>query len=247
MSANNLSTSIQNAANIILNILNQVTQTDCGVSTNFSSQAINSSYSLLEELSELSLKSSNSSGQPNNTIQTQSFLLYTTLINSTNLSNLTIPSSSDTGPQVTFGNVMNQNVDSNNLPNLLAISYIYLKENPLSCNKASPSINFTLDIKDGATLKPVEVAVPVQVSYPKSRFGSIISCPNSVSCSKTVDSNGNSVCNCQDISIFNVKAQLANIYERSQLKQLNLENFKKLFSSLPVKKWAFWIALVFTV
>ena len=235
-----ISAHIQQAAEVISNVLNQVTVTDCGVSTEFSSQAINNSYSMIGELSDLSLKDYNPTNAPE-TVRTDLFVLYSTLIDSSNLSGLTVAPDSN-APQVKFGAVNNS--ASPNLPDTLALSYIYLKKDPTSCIDTPPT-NFTLEIKDGKTFQPVKVVVPIQVTYPRDIFKNDI-CPSSTGCEKSADSSGNTVCSCEDISIFDVGSQLANIYRNSQLNKLNLENFKKIFTTAIFSKWSFWAAVICT-
>lgn len=233
----NLTEVTQQVADILSNVLNQINQTDCSMATSFASQTINSTYSILGQLADLSLK--NASAGQNTTITTDSFLMYGTVVNSNQLQNLSA-APSDSTPQVTLGTVNNPQ----NLPSTVLISYTYLKRDMTSCSSVPPT-NFTLEIKDATTFQPLTVSVPVTVTYPSSIFKSI-SCPSS-SCAPDTDSSGNIVCSCSDISIFDVKNQLINIYQNSQLKQITLQNLAALFTNPPFKRWSFWVAIGYSL
>ena len=240
-SSTDLSTTIEQAAGVLSNALSYVLQSDCGISTNFSSQALNSSYAILDELSDLSVKNSNQTGNPQ-IIDTGAFLLYSILLNSSQLSNQVINASNST-PVVTLGTVNN----TTSLPDLVSLSYIYMKQDPQACNKtasSNPSTAVTLQIKDGETFQPITVSVSVTVTYPASVFKNL-DCEEE--CTESKDSSGNPSCECSDISYFDIKNQLAKIYKSSMLSQITADNLKRLFTNPPYTKWSFWVAICYSV
>ena len=239
-SSTDLSTTIEQAAGVLSNVIKFVTQSDCGISTTFSSQALNSSYSLIGELSDLSIKISNQTGDPQR-IDTGSFLLYSILLNSSQLSNYVI-NASDNAPAVTLGTVNNASA----LPDIVSLSYIYMKQDPQACNKiasSNPPTAVTLQIKNGETFEPITVSVPVKVTYPASVFKNL-ECEEG--CSESKDSSGNPTCECSDISYFDIKNQLANIYKNSMLSQITADNLKLLFTNPPYTKWSFWVTICYS-
>jgi hypothetical protein len=78
------------------------------------------------------------------------------------------------------------------------------------------------------------------VSYPKQIF-STVSCANG--CSQSSDANGDITCSCQNISIFNVQAQLSKLYDDSNLHLLTFSNIKKIFTSAIFLQWSFWVTV----
>ena len=132
------------------------------------------------------------------------------------------------------------------LPSTVAVSYTYLKKNLINCNSASPPTNFTLAIKDPKTQIPITIDASVQVVYPKQYFPNT-QCPSETSCSSRQDSNGNAVCSCNSMSIFDVKDQLESLFENSELNQINLGNLRELFANPPYKRWSFWVIIGYSI
>mgnify|MGYP001187837105 FL=1 len=237
-SSNNLTNSLQEFVNTLSNIIEYVHINDCGMKTNFSSLAINDTSSMISMIADLSLRDA-SVNQPI-IFNSKMLYIYAILINNNQLSNLVI-ALDPRYPQLQFGTVQN----SSSLPNTLAVEYTYLKKDPLSCNN-TPSTNFMLEIKNGETFQPIGVSVPVKVTYSSKNFNNI-QCPSTNDddeiCEQSTSFNGDTVCSCKDISIFDVKAQLINIYKNSQLYQLNLKNLRELFTHPPYNRWSFWVAI----
>ena len=238
-SGQNTTSAIQKAADIISNVFTQISVTDCGLSTNFSSEAVNQSYYILDKLSDLSLRDASMNQQQ--IVQTSSFLVYSVLVAKSQLANLTI-APSDSTPALTI----TADQDLKGLPSTVAVSYIYLNRNLLNCNSSSPPTNFTLEVKDGKTFQPIKVAASVQVLYPRKYFPDA-TCPSASSCERSQSSNDDVICGCEDLALFDIKGQLANIYKSSQLYQLNLQNFIALFTHPPYKRWSFWVAIGYSI
>ena len=234
----NLSSAIQDAANTISNTFNQITQLDCGLFSNFSIQALNSTYDALQQLSDVSLKA-NTSSNPQTNIFTDAFAMYSGVYSSSQLNNLELNVNPD-APQLQFGTIAN----AQSLPSVIALTYIYLKRDPLSCNHAVPTTNFTLEFKDANTWQPITVDTSIQVTYPSNTFKEV-EC--NAGCSQNKNSQGNVVCDCEDISIFDVKNQLARLYQESNLHLLTLSNILAIFSAPLYLQWSFWVIVVSTL
>ena len=237
-SSANLTDSLQAASNIISNTFNQITQLDCGLYDNFSTQALNSTYDALQQLSDVSLKA-NTSSNPQSNISTDAFIMFSGVYDSSQLNNLSL-NVNDNIPQLQFGSIAN----ASSLPASVALTYIYLKRDPLSCDHSVPATNFTLEFKDASTMQPITVSTTIQVTYPSSIFKEV-KCNEG--CSQNKDSEGNVVCDCEDISVFDVKNQLARLYEESNLKLLTVSNFLAIFSAPLYLQWSFWVIVVSTL
>ena len=237
-SSANLTDSLQAASNIISNTFNQITQLDCGLYDNFSTQALNSTYDALQQLSDVSLKA-NTSTNPQSNISTDAFIMFSGVYDSSQLNNLSL-NVNDNIPQLQFGSIAN----ASSLPASVALTYIYLKRDPLSCDHSVPATNFTLEFKDASTMQPITVSTTIQVTYPSSIFKEV-KCNEG--CSQNKDSEGNVVCDCEDISVFDVKNQLARLYEESNLKLLTVSNFLAIFSAPLYLQWSFWVIVVSTL
>lgn len=233
----NLTTSIQECAEILSDILNEV-NSDCGLSTNFSSIAINSTYALLGNLSDLLLRNATAE-DGSKVIITENFVTYSQNVHPSQLNNLTIDTGMSSSPSLQLGDV--QNIES--LPSLITVEYIYLRYDPLRCDK-TPSQNVTVQFKDASTRQPVTVVTSVKVTYPKETFPDV-TCEEE--CSKSTDSSGNVACECDDISIFDIKNQLAYLYNNSNLKHLTIANIKLAFSADIIRRWSFWVMVGYTV
>jgi hypothetical protein len=232
----NISSAVQQEADIISNVQNEVSESDCAMATTFSSEATNQTYQYLEQLSNLILQ--NLSVGQQNVITTSSLILYSAIVSTSNLSNFTIALDS-AAPAITFGNFTGQNV-----PNSVAITYTY-SMNKQGCTN-NPSPDFTLEVKDPVSLQPLQnFNVPISVVYSKSTFGNI-QCTET-GCQATTDSNGNTVCACSDISVFDVKNQLARIYQNSELRYLTINNLLDALSHPPYTKWSFWVIIGYSV
>ena len=232
-----LESALQEAANIISNSLNQITQLDCGLWSNFSLGALNSSYALLQELSEISLKAANSTNATSN-FSTSAFQMISGIYNLSQMNNLNI-NASDSAPQAQLGNITNLQ----DLPPSIALTYIYLNQDPTSCEK-TPSTDFVLQFQDPNTWESISVNTSVTVTYPKSIFKDIIC---KYGCSKEKDSQGNSMCSCVDVSVFDIKNQLGLLYENSNFKLITLDNIADIFKAPLYREWAFWVGVIATL
>ena len=234
----NLSDSIQTASNIISNTFNQITQLDCGLYDNFSIQALNSTYDALRELSDISLKSNISSNLQTN-ITTDAFIMFSGVYSSSQLNDLTLDINNNI-PQLQLGTIAN----AQSLPSSVALTYIYLKRDPLNCDHSVPATNFTLEFKDASTWKPITIDTSIQVTYPSSIFKEV-KC--NAGCSQNKNSQGNVVCDCKDIAIFDVKNQLARLYQESNLHLLTVSNILAIFNAPLYLQWSFWVIVVGTL
>ena len=227
-----LTSSIENMVGILSNVQNQISSTDCLMATTFSSEATNQTYQYLDELSNLILQDL-SVGQEN-TIKTSDLILYSATIDANDLTNFMIAPDS-AAPKITLGDLVGQNIASSSI----AITYIYSKSKNGCTN--NPKQDFVIEVKDGSSLQPLQnFNIPINVIYNASVFGSI-KCAGG--CKATADTNGDLVCSCQDISIFDVKNQLARIYENSQLKYLTINNLLDVLYNPPYSKWSFWVII----
>ena len=234
----NLTDAVQQVADTLSTIITKVVDGDCGLSTDFSVQAINTTYELLGVLSDISLENATNDDAPQ-IIDTSAFVSYSALVNSGELSGMTIQAS-DGSPEVTLGVPQ----DAQNLPGLVAVNYIYMKEDPLSCNN-TPSTNFTISFKDGSTFQPITVNTSVEVTYSTSAFPRGVTCTDGCISSKAA--NGNTKCSCPDISVFNVGSQLAAIYQQSNLHFITMDSFWRLFKEPMYKNWALWAVVGYTL
>ena len=230
------SSNLQKMADILSNLFNQISEVDCGLHSNFSTHAYNTSYTTLQKLSELSLKTLSSDSSAESNLSTDSFVMYSEIVDSSNLNNLQINASAGS-PAIQLGTIQN----SQNMPSSVAVTYTYLKKDPLSC-QAGPATNFSLLFKDATTWQPITVNTSIQVSYPKAIF-TVILC--SSGCQSSTDAEGNAICSCKDISVFDVANQLSRVFENSNFKLITMSNLALVFKSSLTKKWTFWVALVF--
>ena len=231
-SGDNLTSSIENMVGILSNVQNQISVSDCAMATTFSSEATNQTYQYLDELSNLILQDL-SVGQEN-VIKTSNLILYSASVDTNNLTNFTIAPDS-AAPKITFGDLSGQSIASGSV----AITYIYSKSKDGCTN--NPKQDFVIEVKDGSSLQPLQnFNIPIKVAYNANVFGTI-QCTRT--CQATIGANGDSVCACQDISIFDVKSQLAKIYENSQLKHLTISNLLNVFTNPPYTKWSFWVII----
>ena len=237
-SSTNLTDSIQAASNIISNAFNQITQLDCGLYDNFSTQALNSTYDALQQLSDVSLKA-NTSSNPQTNISTDAFVMYSGVYSSSQLNDLNLDVNSNI-PHLQLGTITN----AESLPSSIALTYIYLKRDPLSCDHSVHATHFTLEFKDASTMRPITVSTTIQVTYPSSIFKEV-KC--NAGCSQNKNSQGNVVCDCEDISIFDVKNQLARLYQESNLHLLTVSNILAIFSAPLYLQWSFWVIVVSTL
>ena len=234
----NLTNAIQQTANALSTVISKVAQGDCGLSTNDSIEALNTTYSLLGSMSDLVLENATTSDPPD-VVNTTAFVSYSALVNSSQLSGLNI-TASNSSPQVQLGSVQN----SQDLPSTVAVNYIYMKDNPLSCN-GTPSTGFTLSFKDPSTDNTISVDTSVQVTYPAAFFPNKISCANG--CTASTDSNGNPQCLCTSISIFDLKNQLASIYQQSNFNSITIANFLMLFKNPIYENWSLWVVVGYSI
>ena len=236
-SGDNLTTAIENMVGILSNVQNQISASDCAMATTFSSEATNQTYQYLDELSNLILQDL-SVGQEN-VIKTSNLILYSASVDTNNLTNFTIAPDSAV-PKITFGDTSGQNIASSSV----AITYIYSKSKDGCTN--NPKRDFVIEVKDGSSLQPLQnLKIPINVFYDVSVFGNI-RCPEP-ECQETKDAGGNTVCSCNDISIFDVKSQLAKIYQNSQLRYLTINNLLDIFRNPPYTKWSFWVIIGYSI
>lgn len=214
-----LATALNEASNIISNSLNQIQKLDCGLSSNFSGQALNSSFELLQQLSEISLKGANSTNATS-IFSTTAFLMFSGIFNSSQLNDMTI-NASDNSPQLQLGSIQ----DIQNLPSYVAMTYIYLKQDPTSCQD-TPATNFSIQFQDARTWQPVTISTSVQVIYPASIFKNI-KCDGG--CPQSFDLGGNVKCVCLDIGFFDIKNQLGRMYQNSNFRLVTLSSIAGVF------------------
>lgn len=236
----NLDSTFQSTANIISSAFDQISQLDCGIYNNFTAQALNSTYEHLQELSDISLESRMASSSSLQTgISTNAFIMFSGIYNSSQLNNLVINATADT-PQLQLGNVQN----TGSLPPTVALTYIYAKKDPLSCDDSTPATNFTLQFKDPSNWQPIDVSASIQVTYPSKIFTNL-KCL--AACSQSQDSKGNIGCSCPEISIFDMKNQLGRLYNNSNLSLLTFKNIIDIFKAPLYLQWSFWVIVVGTL
>ena len=232
----NLAADIQEIADVISNAFDQITTLDCSLYNNFSLQALNKSYDLLQQLSDAFVKSSQDSSETQLSITTSAFLMFLGIYDSSELNNLQI-NMNESAPQIQISSIQNQA----SLPSSVALTYIYLKKDPLKCGDTSPATNFTLEFKNAETLEEIHLNASILITYPQSTFGQV-PCP--ARCFRGNDPEGNRTCFCTDISIFDVKNQLGRLYRESNLHLLTLSNIAKIFTSAIYLQWSFWVVVV---
>ena len=232
----NLAADIQDIADVISNAFDQITTLDCSLYNNFSLRALNQSYDLLQQLSDVFVKSASDSSETQLSITTNAFLMFFGIYDSSELNNLQI-NMNENAPQIQISSIQNQA----SLPPSVALTYIYLKKDPLKCGDTSPATNFTLEFKNAETLKEIHLNASILVTYPQSTFGQV-PCP--ARCFRGNDPEGNRTCFCTDISIFDVKNQLGRLYRESNLHLLTLSNIAKMFTSAIYLQWSFWVVVV---
>ena len=231
----NLSAEIQAISDLISNGFDQITQLDCGLYNEASIRALNQSYEFLQQLSDVFVKSSESTPGALLNISTNAFLMYLGVYSLSQLNNLQL-SVSDNAPQIQINSLQNQA----SLPNSIALAYTYLKKDPLKCD-SSPATNFTLDFKDAKSLQPIHPNASILITYPQKTFGEVTCL---IQCRRAYDADGNPTCFCKDISIFDVKSQLGRLYSQSNLRLLTLSNISKIFTTAIFFQWSFWTVVV---
>ena len=235
----NYASAIQATANTISDALNTIIQQDCGLWNNFSIRALNRSFDLLQDLSMVSLMNEGPiSSYPQTNITTKLYSMISGVYDRSQLNNLELYAD-DESPEIQLGTLRNEE----DLPMLIALNYIYLKRDPLTCSETPPPTNFTLQFYDASDWQPVSPNTSVTVTYPKQSFGKVVCSEDCIQ--KPENARGDSVCTCNDISIFDVGRQLSRLYEQSNLKLLTLSNIADIFTSPIYLEWAFWVAVAF--
>ena len=225
---------INTMGKIISNVIYGVIETSCGLPTNYSIYAVQKSLTLLSNLSDLYVKNVNnvSTGI---ILETPMVVAYIQHFSSSQLNNLVINVGSNF-PQVQLGSAPNVNI----LPNSLIANYIYLKTDPLKCNDSASS-NFTLILKDASSTQPVNLSINAKISYDNETFY-WVQC-DAPACTQSTDSHGNTVCDCADISAFNLTTQLSNYHNLSKL-HAPTGSVLSINSKDPLsRRWSFWVAL----
>ena len=130
------------------------------------------------------------------------------------------------------------------LPDYLIANYLYLKSDPLKCND-SASANFTLIFKHASTLQPVDLSASAKISYNNESFY-WIQC-FAPACSQATDSNGNPICECIDISVFDLTTQLSNYHNLSKLYAPKVSVIATDPKDPLSSRWSFWVSIAFSL
>ena len=223
---------IQLAANVLSNVMNATIEKDCGLTTNFSLQAINSTFQLLETLAGLSLRGIiyNES-----TIETNNIFVSVQVVSKNSLETYR-SRFNPSYPQVQ----LNSSVNDYALPDYIAVVYLYLKIDPTSCYD-QPSANFVFMLRDASTFLPLQKKPPVKISYPNSNFAC------APVCTQLTVGAGRVICDCSDLGFFEIDSQLGRIYNVTYWNQLLLQKSTVKITNPVYKLWSFWTVLAINV
>ena len=222
----------ETVATILDNIIKYVSTSDCKAETNLTKDIQDSLADYLETVSRSLLANQTTNGEAS-IITRDNFEMYLSRMTLCQILQSTINTSPGT-PAVNLE--FNDPQDCEN--KVYDIQYYLFVDDLFNCYKAG-------DNKDSKNTISLKITDPETKEDVSSDFSMNVKMPPGKSCPSGCSTESSGSCKCNDLSLFNPKAQIMNIFKESQLS--NLANIQALANWKFYESFAFWTVLTMVV